>query len=59
MGYLERLEIEKKTREKFDRDVERMKITIVEIESLVSLHDGEFLTELETLINKWKNKHEK
>jgi len=59
MGYLERLEIEKKTREKFDRDVERMKITIVEIESLVSLHDGEFLNELEELINKWKNKHEK
>lgn len=55
MGYLERLKIEKNAREKFDKDVERTKHAVVEIESLVSLHDGEFLNELEMLINKWKN----
>lgn len=56
MGYLQRLMLEKEAKEKFDRDVERMKIAVVQIESLVSLHDGEFLTELEDLLSKWKNK---
>lgn len=56
MGYLEMLKIEKNTREKFDKDVERTKHAVVEIESLVSLHDGEFLNELEELLIKWKNK---
>ena len=36
MGYLERLKIEKNAREKFDKDVERTKHAVVEIESLVS-----------------------
>lgn len=56
MGYLERLKIEKNAREKFDKDVERTKHAVIEIESLVSLHDGEFLNELEELLIKWKNK---
>lgn len=56
MGYLQRLKSEKEAKERFDRDVERMKIAVVEIESLVSLHDGEFLNELEELLIKWKNK---
>lgn len=56
MGYLEMLKIEKNAREKFDKDVERTKHAVVEIESLVSLHDGEFLNELEELLIKWKNK---
>lgn len=56
MGYLQRLILEKEAKEKFDRDVDRMKIAVVQIESLVSLHDGEFLNELEELLNKWKNK---
>lgn len=56
MGFLERLKIEKEAKEKFDRDVERTKQAVVEIESLVSLHDGEFLNELEELLIKWKNK---
>jgi len=56
MGYLQRLMSEKEAKEKFDRDVERMKIAVVSIESLVSLHDGEFLNELENLLTKWKNK---
>ena len=37
MGYLEMLKIEKNAREKFDKDVERTKQAVVEIESLVSL----------------------
>ena len=56
MGYLQRLILEKEAKEKFDRDVDRMKVAVVQIESLVSLHDGEFLNELEELLNKWKNK---
>ena len=56
MGYLQRLMSEKEAKERFDRDVERMKIAVVQIESLVSLHDGEFLNELEELLIKWKNK---
>jgi hypothetical protein len=56
MGYLESLKKQQELREKFDRDVDRMKIAVVQIESLVSLHDGEFLTELEELLIKWKNK---
>lgn len=56
MGYLQRLILEKEAKEKFDRDVERMKVAVVQIESLVSLHDGEFLNELEELLNKWKEK---
>ena len=55
MGHLERLKIEKEAKEKFDKDVERTKFAVVEIESLVSLHDGEFLDELEELLIKWKN----
>ena len=49
MGYLKRLISEKEAKEKFDRDVDRMRIAIVSIESLVSLHDGEFLNDLENL----------
>ena len=56
MGYLQRLMLEKEAKEKFDRDVDRMKVAVVQIESLVSLHDGEFLNELEELLNKWKEK---
>jgi len=56
MGYLESLKKQQELREKFENDVERMKIAVVQIESLVSLHDGEFLTELEELLSKWKNK---
>lgn len=56
MGYLKRLISEKEAKEKFDRDVDRMRIAIVSIESLVSLHDGEFLDDLENLLTKWKNK---
>lgn len=56
MGYLQRLMSEKEAKERFDRDVERMKVAVVQIESLVSLHDGEFLNELEELLTKWKNK---
>lgn len=56
MGYLESLKKQQELREKFDRDVDRMKIAVVQIESLVSLHDGEFLNNLEELLIKWKNK---
>ena len=56
MGYLESLKKQQELREKFDRDVDRMKIAVVQIESLVSLHDGEFLDDLENLLTKWKNK---
>lgn len=56
MGYYHQLKIEKEAREKFEKDVERMKIAVMDIESLVSTHDGEFLTELEDLLIKWKNK---
>lgn len=56
MGYYAQLKAEKEAREKFERDVERMKIAVMDIESLVSTHDGEFLNELEELLIKWKNK---
>lgn len=56
MGYLQKLKEEQKAKEKFERDVERMKIAVMDIESLVSTHDGEFLTELEDLLIKWKDK---
>lgn len=56
MGYLQQLQTEQKAKEKFEKDVERMKIAVMDIESLVSTHDGEFLTELEDLLIKWKNK---
>lgn len=56
MGYLESLKKQQELREKFEKDVERMKIAVMDIESLVSTHDGEFLTELEDLLIKWKNK---
>ena len=55
MGYLDRLKLEKRAKEQFDKDTERMKVAVLEIGNLVSLHDGEFLNELEMLINKWKN----
>lgn len=55
MGYLDRLKLEKRAKEQFDKDTERMKVAVLEIGNLVSLHDGEFLNELEILINKWKN----
>lgn len=56
MGHLQRLVQQKKDREAYESDVDRMKVAVVQIESLVSLHDGEFLNELEELLNKWKNK---
>jgi len=56
MSFLKRLKEEQKAKEKFEKDVERMKIAVMDIESLVSTHDGEFLTELEDLLIKWKNK---
>lgn len=56
MGHLQRLVQQKKDREAYESDVDRMKVAVVQIESLVSLHDGEFLTELEELLIKWKNK---
>ena len=56
MGHLQRLVQQKKDREAYESDVDRMKVAVVQIESLVSLHDGEFLTELEELLTKWKNK---
>ena len=54
MGYLEALKKQQEAREKFENDVERMKLAVMSIESLVSLHDGQFLNELESLIAKWK-----
>lgn len=56
MSFLNSLKAQKEAKEKFEKDVERMKIAVMDIESLVSTHDGEFLTELEDLLIKWKNK---
>lgn len=56
MTYLKQLEIEKKTREAQERDTERLKNFIVDLEVLTNKFDGEFLNELESLINKFKNK---
>ena len=54
MTYLKQLEEEKKIREAQERDAERLKQCVVELESLTSKFDGEFLGALEELINKFK-----
>lgn len=54
MTYLKQLKEEKKIREAQERDAERLKQYVVELESLTSKFDGEFLGALEELINKFK-----
>jgi hypothetical protein len=55
MSYLKQLEQEKKAREQYEQDLERLKVYIIDLEVLTNKHDGLFLNELEELINKWKS----
>lgn len=54
MSYLKQLEKEKQAREQYEKDLERLKIYIVDLEILTNKHDGLFLDELQKLIEKWK-----
>ena len=55
MSYLKQLQKEKEARESNEKDIEKFKELIVELEFLVNEFDGEFLNDLELLIKKWKS----
>lgn len=49
MSYLKQLVEEKSAREKQEKEKERMRLLISQIEHIVAQYDGEYLDKLETL----------
>lgn len=54
MSYFEKLKRDKENDIKYQKEAESLKIAVFDINSLYSIHDGEFLEDLLELIKKWK-----
>lgn len=56
MSYYNKLVKDRENREKYEKDVESLKEAIFQINTLASIHDGEFIQQLVKFIEPWKNK---
>ena len=59
MTYLQQLQAEKEAREHYERDSRKLKDLVLKINDLHTAYDGEFLTELERFITKFKPNRKK
>lgn len=59
MTYLQQLQAEKEAREHYERDSRKLKELILKINDMHTVYDGEFLTDLENFITKFKPNRKK
>lgn len=54
MTYLQQLIAEKEAREHYERDARKLKELILKINDMHAVYDGEFLSELDKFVTKFK-----